>query len=437
MSDDYKAGLTEDELSQFPSAANPLTAMGLDPDEVAANPELLAGLDLRNSTPSARVPYRDTSSTSSPSSPPSRSAVSPMISGAPTAPQTPDADTEATDALRKNLGSLTETANAVPTSTPEIDQLTAQRAKLATPAPLYDKQTGKILAQDRPSTGQKIWRGVRGGLVGLATGGIPGAIVGAVEPGNIRGGQAYGAPNANYTRGEQRREQELGATDQSLEQARTNWKNAVDAMKAKGGLLKDATTTASDMLTGSARVQNAVTNQFKAEATADNYKEKTDEFSQKLQEETNKRLQQAQTAEQRLQIMRDSMTQLNQIREAQLQLAQQKLTNTNDAKAVDQWEKEQIDSINKDYGGVIGGLWNRMLSGSRQDRISQIQRTANQRRAALGIPNMDVSRPSVPGGPRQPANAPPAGATHIAPGRDGRNHYTNATGTVDYGLAPQ
>ena len=33
-------------------------------------------------------------------------------------------------------------------------------------------------------------------------------------------------------------------------------------------------------------------------------------------------------------------------------------------------------------------------------------------------------------------NAPPSGATHIVPGRDGKNHYTNAAGTVDLGIAP-
>lgn len=32
--------------------------------------------------------------------------------------------------------------------------------------------------------------------------------------------------------------------------------------------------------------------------------------------------------------------------------------------------------------------------------------------------------------------AAPAGATHIVPGPDGKNHYTNATGTVDLGVAP-
>jgi len=34
------------------------------------------------------------------------------------------------------------------------------------------------------------------------------------------------------------------------------------------------------------------------------------------------------------------------------------------------------------------------------------------------------------------ANKPPAGATHIVPGPDGKRHYTNAQGTVDYGVAP-
>jgi hypothetical protein len=36
----------------------------------------------------------------------------------------------------------------------------------------------------------------------------------------------------------------------------------------------------------------------------------------------------------------------------------------------------------------------------------------------------------------QTGGAVPAGATHIVPGRDGKNHYTNAQGTVDLGIAP-
>ena len=30
----------------------------------------------------------------------------------------------------------------------------------------------------------------------------------------------------------------------------------------------------------------------------------------------------------------------------------------------------------------------------------------------------------------------PPGATHVVPGPDGHNHYTNAAGTVDLGIAP-
>jgi hypothetical protein len=37
----------------------------------------------------------------------------------------------------------------------------------------------------------------------------------------------------------------------------------------------------------------------------------------------------------------------------------------------------------------------------------------------------------------QPQGGVPAGATHKVPGPDGKTHWTNATGTVDYGIAPQ
>jgi hypothetical protein len=42
---------------------------------------------------------------------------------------------------------------------------------------------------------------------------------------------------------------------------------------------------------------------------------------------------------------------------------------------------------------------------------------------------------SAPSPGASPAKLPP-GATHIVPGPDGRRHYTNAQGTVDYGIAP-
>ncbi len=50
---------------------------------------------------------------------------------------------------------------------------------------------------------------------------------------------------------------------------------------------------------------------------------------------------------------------------------------------------------------------------------------------AGGPPSQGGKQPTQQG----PTTRPP-GATHIVPGPDGKNHYTNATGTVDYGVAP-
>jgi hypothetical protein len=53
---------------------------------------------------------------------------------------------------------------------------------------------------------------------------------------------------------------------------------------------------------------------------------------------------------------------------------------------------------------------------------------------------VNVAKSSAPASTAQTQTTkptgPPPGATHIVPGKDGHNHYTNATGTVDYGIAP-
>ncbi len=269
MSDDYKAGLTDDELSQFPSAANPLTAMGLDPDEVAANPELLAGLDLRNSGSNARVPYRD----SSPASSPSPSAVAPA---APASDEPTDPESYGLAGLKrgyKNLESAAKSADEMSTEPPaDLARLTAQREKLATPAPRFDPSSGKPLAttqeydpqtrqmvsvNPQASRGQKVWRGVRSGLAGLLTGGIPGAALGALEPQDIRGGTAYNAPSKAYTQAEQRREEQLGATDTGIKNALQTWKDVNEARKAKAGEYRAAAGQDKDIVTGATGLINA------------------------------------------------------------------------------------------------------------------------------------------------------------------------------------
>lgn len=62
----------------------------------------------------------------------------------------------------------------------------------------------------------------------------------------------------------------------------------------------------------------------------------------------------------------------------------------------------------------------------------------NQENSLLVSNRAAGSRPGIPGGGanRPRPGGPPPGATHIVPGRDGKNHYTNAAGTVDLGIAP-
>ena len=190
MTNNWQAGLTDqDDLSGFPSAANPLTALGIDPDLARANPELLAAL--RPSGSNGRTDLTP------PPKPAPRSAVAAGVTGGAgdtsTQPATPSSATPApTDAhgyameglgyLGKALKGATDTAGEFSTEAPpEVSKLTAQRDKLAMPAPRFDPTTGKPLkttqeydpatgkmidVNPQASTGQKVWRGVRGGLVG-------------------------------------------------------------------------------------------------------------------------------------------------------------------------------------------------------------------------------------------------------------------------------
>lgn len=269
MANEYKTGLDDqDELSQFPSASSPLTAMGIDPDEVAKNPDTLNKLS--GVYPLA---YNAPKQTESPDK-----QQAGMAGGAGATPTTDPTETpesygvEGLGMLKKNLESATEAANEVPTKEPDkIAQLTTEREKLAKPAQRFDPTTGKQLTQTqeydpdkgqmvtinpKEGTGGKVWRGIRGGLQGLAIGGIPGAVTGALSPEKV-GGTAYSAPSKAYQKGEERREQALGATDEELKQARESWKQAVDASKAKAGEYRSNAAIGKDITTGATGLINA------------------------------------------------------------------------------------------------------------------------------------------------------------------------------------
>ncbi len=270
---DYKPGLSDqDELSQFPNASDSLAAFGIDPDEAAKNPDIISKFGPPKSTFSA-VP-RVARPAESPSA-----ATAGALGGAGDTSTTP---AEPTDTKGYGLSGLShlekslrgaEAANQDLSTTPPADvaRLQAQQEKLGTPAPTRDA-SGKPLKSTKEwnpetqqydevnpqaSTGSKIWRGIRSGLVGAVTGGIPGAVVGALEPQDIRGGTAYGAPSKAYSRAEERREQELGATDTALKSAMQTWKDVNEAKGKKASELRAIAGLGKDEVTGATGLMNA------------------------------------------------------------------------------------------------------------------------------------------------------------------------------------
>jgi hypothetical protein len=273
----------QDGMGMFPSAANPLTVEQA--EQARANPELLKAL-APVSMPQAQPAMPTTPGISAVPSDntPEPSAIAAGATGGAGTPQ-PQTATDyglaGLASLKQNLDLSTKADQNLPTSNAQLDRLQTQRDKLATPAPLYDPTTGKMLSQTqeydpatgqmvtinpKASTGSKIWRGVRGGLVGALTGGIPGAVVGALEPQDIAGGKAYSAPSGAYTKAEERRGEELAATDKSASDALANWKEQVDAagkqaseFRANAGLGKDLTTGSTGMQNAATEAANAAT----------------------------------------------------------------------------------------------------------------------------------------------------------------------------------
>ncbi len=321
----FKAGLTgQDELGQFPSAVNPLTALGIDPDMARANPELLAALQPQMGqnapvpgqpqavpTPGPmKMPTGVEEAVTVPEAPPGGRAggtgVPASIPTPTTGAHAPLPPSSATDYGMAGLGMLdqnaqmaTQAAREIPVINPEAERLAAERDKLDPPQ-LYDPQTGKmlqevqeydpatgktILVNPKPSVGQRIWRGVRGGLVGLATGGIPGAVVGALEPQDIVGGTAYGAPNSTFQKAEVQRGQQLDATNAGLKTSFDNWKAQVDAAKAKAGEFRANAGIANDETKGATGMINAATDAQKEQDTARNQANNSPEAKLRLNQQ--------------------------------------------------------------------------------------------------------------------------------------------------------
>lgn len=70
----------------------------------------------------------------------------------------------------------------------------------------------------------------------------------------------------------------------------------------------------------------------------------------------------------------------------------------------------------------------KQLMSSKRDELDKVIKA--------GAGNKADKTLAVQSGGENGTAKPPAGATHIVPGPDGKNHYTNAAGTVDLGIAP-
>lgn len=545
---DWQAGLTDqDELKDFPSAANPLTAMGIDPDEARANPEMLRSLSGRaydvGASPAKPAPSAPEKSADTPGSddvfspdydplgrPSPKTAASPSAAAAgsvggagdtpsPSAPPAPASTPqdkllgmgeEGLVQLNRSLKGANDSAEGMSTTPPEeLAKLTAQREKLATPAPLFDPKTGKRLdstqeydpdtgqmdtVKSKPSVGSRIWRGVRGGLEGLAMGGIPGALIGAIDPAKVPGNSAYGAPAPEYQRAEARREQQLGATDTGLANAFKSWKDVNDARKEKSGELRAVATTGKDVVTGATGLINAE-NKPETEANKDAAKAKL------TQEQYDIRNNQIRTD--------PTLSKLPPLQKA-LYLANGKLPDPREPNEADVTAANIARGIKilghqpanlDEFNQVIASAKGEMGKGKGQVTVQQSRAVADKKNVAIekamaeyakdpGQPDTvtELSRqvqaaqnayeedisilggdpgphqvvtvdksgqvkwtpqaappPSAPAAQPAPAGpqaatptGPPPGATHIARLKtDGRMHYTNSEGTVDLGIAPE
>jgi hypothetical protein len=98
------------------------------------------------------------------------------------------------------------------------------------------------------------------------------------------------------------------------------------------------------------------------------------------------------------------------------------------------------DRLAGKVGGVLTGksITDDVLNSmdSLQQKIAQKSQTLYQNK--LNLANKTYNSHFTPtfGTPRT-STGPPPGATHIVLSpKDGKNHYTNPAGTVDYGVAP-
>lgn len=162
----------------------------------------------------------------------------------------------ARESMKGALGAAGKQQSAVD---PILNQPTAEEAN----ADLIKKRAAYAIPlnpQDpnyRPTGWQRFGRGVRSALVGAATGGIPGAVVGAIQPQDVRGGVAYSAPNRQYQIDTAQHQGNAAAIDEQLKQMDEARKSDTDRMGKIGTQEKDIAAAYSGVAKNASEQQTA------------------------------------------------------------------------------------------------------------------------------------------------------------------------------------
>lgn len=257
------------DLAGLSRSTNPLTSAGYDPDEIRANPEMRAQIMKSIQTPyglsalqppgpkpaigppappAGASPRPMTSSTGAPAGsgtlmparPPSVATPSPAtgsagVTATGSSQRNSELDAMSNEALQKGLelgGFAQKTAQDLAAGPdPRIAELEQERLKDQAPTP-YQDASGRPLPQYRESGWGKVGRGLKAAALGFAEGGPLGAVVGAVDPGQVPGGTGYSAPNAAYQAAEGQREGRLANENAQISNLQDQFKAATDARKA-------------------------------------------------------------------------------------------------------------------------------------------------------------------------------------------------------------
>jgi hypothetical protein len=138
-------------------------------------------------------------------------------------------------------------AQAVPNA-PDVGSLEQQRTAAAAAAPNPNDPNYK------PSLKSRFLRGIEGVGLGLAEGGLRGAIAGGIAP-QTTGLAGYRDPNSAFSRAKATNDQTVGSLDQQLKAAQDQQKQADEQISAKTGIANSLGTGAEQ----ATQAQNAET----------------------------------------------------------------------------------------------------------------------------------------------------------------------------------